>query len=90
MRRREVLVLILGLINSFAVRRSSSALAKLDSELADSEMHLTKMDVVLSFQLEVSSIPAEIWLIFFFFNMRTKMIFWALKEKVVFFYNILK
>ncbi|XP_065220918.1 calcium-dependent secretion activator [Planococcus citri] len=38
---------------SFAVRRSSSALAKLDSELADSEMHLTKMDVVLSFQLEV-------------------------------------
>ncbi|KAK7576314.1 hypothetical protein V9T40_012600 [Parthenolecanium corni] len=33
--------------------RSSSALAKLDSELVDSEMHLTKMDVVLSFQLEI-------------------------------------
>ncbi|XKL65805.1 hypothetical protein PGB90_009225 [Kerria lacca] len=33
--------------------RPSSTLAKLDSELADSEIHLTKMDVVLSFQLEV-------------------------------------
>lgn len=38
---------------NFVFYRSSSALAKLESELADSEMHLTKMDVVLSFQLEV-------------------------------------
>lgn len=44
---------LVAIKNNYFFHRSSSALAKLDSEPADSEMHLSKMDVVLSFQLEV-------------------------------------
>lgn len=43
--------------------RSQGSMAKLEGDSADSDTQLTKLDVVLTFQLEVShnKIPQNIW-----------------------------
>ena len=41
---------------TFCANRSQGSLAKLEGDSADSDTQLTKLDVVLTFQLEVSNL----------------------------------